>query len=233
MARTRAIAFDALGTLFSLDGLLPSLEWLGLSRDDRDLWMARTLRDGFALAATDTFWSFEDVARATLTRLLDDRSKPPQPSAEEEVFAAFSTLTPYGDVQSALLGVRARGVLTAVLTNGERDSTLALLEHNGLGQLFDAVVTAGEVAAWKPRPEPYLAAADVLGVAPGELALVAAHGWDVHGARRAGLMTGYVERGAGPRSHVFEPPDVEGRGLVAVCDALVPPARPSRIEASP
>lgn len=224
MARIRAVAFDVLGTLFSLDGLGPAFKRLGLPEDEVELWLARTLRDGFALAATETFWPFAEVARGTLTRLLDDHGRPPQPDAEERAVQAFTRLTPYDDVEPALLGLRSRGILTATLTNGGRAATLQLLERSALGQLFDAVITVDDVGQWKPRPEPYLATADVLGVDPAELALVAAHAWDIHGAKRAGLAAGYVERHAGPRTHVFEPPDVEARSLVQVCDALVPPA---------
>lgn len=222
----RAVAFDVLGTLFSLDRLARPLERLGLRAEDVELWMARTLRDGFALAATEIFWPFAEVARATLTRLLEERRVPPNPAGEERALDGFSSLALYDDVIPALLGLRARGVLTATLTNGGRAKTLALLRHAGCAELFDAVLSVDDVGQWKPRPEPYLAAADVLGVDPSELALVAAHAWDVHGARRAGLVTGYVERKPGPRTHVFEPPHVEGRSLRIVCDTLAPPAPP-------
>lgn len=47
---------------------------------------------------------------------------------------------------------------------------------------------------WKPAAEGYQHAARVLGAQPGELALIAAHDWDINGARKAGLVTGYLTR---------------------------------------
>lgn len=56
---------------------------------------------------------------------------------------------------------------------------------------------------YKPDPEAYLGCAELLDVAPAELMLVAAHASDLRGAKRAGLMTAYVDRpleyGAGRR----------------------------------
>lgn len=47
---------------------------------------------------------------------------------------------------------------------------------------------------YKPQPEAYLATAAILAIAPGELCLVAAHHSDLAAARRAGLLTAYVDR---------------------------------------
>ena len=47
---------------------------------------------------------------------------------------------------------------------------------------------------YKPDPETYLGAADLLGCAPDELMLVAAHKEDLHAARSCGLRTAFVRR---------------------------------------
>jgi 2-haloacid dehalogenase len=72
------------------------------------------------------------------------------------------------------------------LTNGSATLTTELLERAGLDGLVGRVISIDEVQAWKPASNAYRHTADVLGVAPGRLALIAVHSWDVHGARRAG-----------------------------------------------
>ena len=67
----------------------------------------------------------------------------------------------------------------------------------------------------------YLYAAEVLGVSPDRLALVAAHDWDCHGAKRAGLTTGWVSRKAGGFGVPFAPPDVRGEDLTEVAAKLL------------
>ena len=56
------------------------------------------------------------------------------------------------------------------------------------------VITVEEVEAYKPHHEPYLYAARTLGLPPAPLMLVAAHGWDVLGARAAGLGAIWIDR---------------------------------------
>jgi 2-haloacid dehalogenase len=53
------------------------------------------------------------------------------------------------------------------------------------------------------------------------VALVAAHSWDIHGARQAGLATGWVGRLEGRPPTVFETADVFGPDLVSVVAALL------------
>jgi len=61
----------------------------------------------------------------------------------------------------------------------------------------------------------------VLDVPPQWLALVAAHDWDCHGAKRAGLITGWVSRKSGGYGAPFEPPDVVGEDLTEVAAKLL------------
>ena len=68
-----------------------------------------------------------------------------------------------------------------------------------LAGLVGRVISVDEVGVWKPAPTPYLHAAGALGVEPHQLAMVAVHAWDVHGAVRAGLV-GQV--GVPPRGHL-------------------------------
>jgi HAD superfamily hydrolase (TIGR01509 family) len=64
-----------------------------------------------------------------------------------------------------LAEVTAAGVPCALVTSAQRDLMEAVLETTGVG--FDATVCAADVRLGKPDPEPYLLAADRLGVHPG------------------------------------------------------------------
>jgi 2-haloacid dehalogenase len=61
----------------------------------------------------------------------------------------------------------------------------------------------------------------VLGVEPHRLELIAAHAWDCRGARRAGLVTGWVNRLEREYSPIFAPPDVTGADLTEVARDLL------------
>jgi 2-haloacid dehalogenase len=51
--------------------------------------------------------------------------------------------------------------------------------------------------------------------------MIAAHGWDLAGAARAGLSTGFVERPAHYPEPLFPPPDYRAPDLDALASALI------------
>ena len=94
-------------------------------------------------------------------------------------------------------------------------------DRTGLGSGVDRVISVEEVYRWKPAGVVYRYATEVLGVLPDRLALVAAHDWDCHGAKRAGLTTGWVSRKSGGYGAPFAPPDVTGEDLTEVAAKLL------------
>jgi 2-haloacid dehalogenase len=50
---------------------------------------------------------------------------------------------------------------------------------------------------------------------------VAVHAWDCHGAKRAGLTTGWASRLEGGYGGLFAPADVTGADLAEVADGLL------------
>ncbi len=170
------------------------------------------LRDGFALAVTGDHATMPELAATHLRGLVDD------PAA---VLAAFRELDAHPDARPALERLHDAGVRVITLTNGTAEVVEAMLGHNGLEDLVEQCLSADEVRAWKPRPEPYHHAARRCGVDPGEMAMVAVHSWDVHGAARAGLVTGWCSRLEGSPVDGLAPADVTGDDLVAVVDGLL------------
>ncbi len=99
------------------------------------------------------------------------------------------------------------------LSNGAAAATEALLRSAGLDEFVEQVISVEEVKLSKPRREVYLHTAKATGMAPGDLALVATHAWDVHGAKAAGLVAGFVSRGQ-PYPTTMFPPDFTGQELI-------------------
>lgn len=126
----------------------------------------------------------------------------------------------------ALRRLSAAGVRAACLTNGAASVTEAFLTRAGLSDLVERVITVEEVQRWKPPGGVYRHAAQTVGVPVADLALVAAHAWDCHGAKRAGLTTGWVSRLECRYADIFALPDVTGDDLGEVVDRLLalPPA---------
>ena len=218
--RPQALAFDVLDTLFDTAPLEPALIAAGLPPGTHQLWLARTLQAGFALAASGSFRSFDEVARATLAGVVADLGNGIAAEEVDRLAAGLRELPAHPDVEPALSRARAAGVPAVALTTGDTEGTRELLGRAGVGELLEGIVSIDDVQQWKPRPEVYWHVVRLLGVEAPRVALISAHSWDVHGAHRAGLATGWVDRGAS-RNDAFDPPDVSGRDLDEVCERLL------------
>lgn len=219
--RPRAIVFDVIGTLFSLDPLRDRLKKAGLNGDALEVWYARTLRDGMALTESGDYKSFPEVAAATLEGLMAEHSIPPSDESVEKIISGFGELPAHSDVRPTLDLLRAADIKAIALTNGTRQATEKLLHSAGFDPLVNRVVSIEEVKQWKPARSVYLQAVMAAGVEVPEMALVAAHAWDVQGAAAAGLTTGWLPRREKRFSRVMRQPDAKGGTLLEVVQKLL------------
>jgi 2-haloacid dehalogenase len=213
----RGVLLDVNETLLDLSGLQPAFDSLGLP-DAQPLWFARTLRNGFALAAANDCRPFADVARATLVSLDPKRLKP---ADADVILDAFTRLQPHPDVEPGLRSLADAGIPAITLTVGDAEVVARIFETHGLGNLVAGHLSAADFGRWKPAPAPYLAGCLALGLPPGDGTMVAAHSWDLHGAHRAGLRTAWISRLEQVHPDIFATPDIQGPDLPAVTAQII------------
>ena len=216
--RPAVVAFDVIETLMSLEPLRARLTDIGQPPGLLEAWYTRTLRDGMALSATGDYVGFADVAEAALRGLAHYTISDEQVA---HIMAGFSELPAFPDAQPAITSLTEAGLRVACLTNGSASVISSFIDRAGLGPAVDRVISVSEVYRWKPAGVVYLYAAEVLVVSPDRMALVAAHDWDCHGAKRAGLTTGWVSRKSGGFGAPFAAPDVVGEDLTEVAAKLL------------
>jgi 2-haloacid dehalogenase len=97
-------------------------------------------------------------------------------------------------------------VITATLSNGGVGLMARLTKQAGLR--FDCILSAELAKSYKPDPQVYLMAAELLEVEPRRLLMVACHPDDLEAAAKAGLRTAYIPRPLewGPDAAPIDPP---------------------------
>jgi len=127
-------------------------------------------------------------------------------SARDDLNRVWHRLQPWPDSVSGLTRLKRQYVL-ATLSNGNVSLLVNMAKHGGLP--WDAVLSAELAKHYKPDPEAYLTAADLLGLEPHQVMMVAAHKGDLRAAAAVGLRTGYVPRPGeyGPDREVDITPD--------------------------
>ncbi len=216
MNQLAAIVFDAVDTLFDLAPVDDALDELGYP-DTIEIFFTRLLRDGTELSLANTPRPFGVVADGVLQVVA------PRLDAEQRraVISVFGRLPIHDDVEAALELTKSAGLRCAVLTNGSTSAINSLVRANGLEDYVDTVFSVEDATSWKPGPSPYRYALERLDLEPRAVAMVAAHAWDCHGAKAAGLRTGWVSRLEGVYASTFTAPDVRGSTLDAVVAGLI------------
>jgi 2-haloacid dehalogenase len=215
-----ALAFDVNETLLDMRALRG--RFAGAFGDASALgeWFASLLHGSLVATVTDTYVDFGTIGRRELNALAIRRDTGLTDAQRGEILGTFRRLPPHPEVRGALERLHAAGFPMAALTNSTSEVAQAQLEHAGLLDSFDHVLSVEEVRRFKPAPEPYRMAAERLGVEPSDLRLVTAHDWDVLGAMRAGCAAAFVQRSGLPYA-LGDPPDIAGPDLAAVAERIL------------
>lgn len=172
------VVFDVNETLSDLTPLRRRLVDVGLPGGRLEAWFAGVLRDGFALAAAGDARPFGEIAAGNLA----SGSLGVTPEAAAHVLAGFVELDVHPDVPAGMRELAASGYRLVTLTNSSATMSEAMLARAGVLELLEHRLSVEDAGRWKPAVQAYDYAAQVCGVEPGELVLVAVHPWDVHGA---------------------------------------------------
>jgi 2-haloacid dehalogenase len=208
----QALAFDVFGTVVDWrSSIIRELEAFGRSRGLQQDWsaMADNWRSGYAPAMDrvrrgELPWTrIDDLHRMILVDLLTEAGITSISDEDiDHLNRAWHRLDPWPDSVRGLSLLKERFIITT-LSNGNVSLLTNMAKRAGLP--WDTVISAELFHHYKPDPEAYLGCADLLGVRPGELMLVAAHPSDLRSARDVGLGTAYVARpqeyGPGQKPH--------------------------------
>jgi 2-haloacid dehalogenase len=159
-----------------------------------DAWRDRYLPSLQRVNNGERTWAYLDTLhRESLDELIDEHQVADKfgDSARRELVHAWHRLPAWADSSAGLERLRSRHTVAA-LSNGGFALMTNLVKAAALP--FDCILSAELAHAYKPASVVYLKAAELLDVDPAEILMVAAHRWDLEGARAAGLRTAFVER---------------------------------------
>lgn len=184
------------------------------------MWFGRLLQTSMAITATGRYDGFGALGKAALESVAQSYGADLPSDGWDRVGAAMAGIAPYPDVIAGLDSLKAAGWRLIALTNSAPASVDAQVANAGLQERFEAVLSVESVAAFKPAAAPYRHALDVAGVDAGEAVMVAAHDWDLAGAKAVGMETAFIARPAMPFSSAFPAADYSAADFVELAAAL-------------
>lgn len=191
------IAFDAFGTLFDLSALRTRTRQAA-SHEGDELFASfknRLVPWTWHLTAGGDYMPFPELAAQAVQSAAREAGLRLERSRADWVVDGMKELPVFDDVKPGLAMLREQSIPLAVLSNGTAEGIDALVAHNGLDGVFDHLLVADSVKRFKPAREVYGLATQAFSAPAERVMLVTGHEWDVAGAGRAGLKTGWLARG--------------------------------------
>ncbi|MFG1646194.1 haloacid dehalogenase type II [Amycolatopsis sp. NPDC049252] len=217
-----ALVFDVLGTLVdepagiraAVGDLAPSL-----ADDLVRRWLDHVEQEQRRIADGDRPYADSEVLDREAAQLVADAAGTGDAAA---LVAAARRPPAWPDTVAGLARLAGRFPLIG-LSNASRTGLLRLNAHAGLR--WHQALSAADAQAYKPDPSVYGLAVAASGGPPERLLMVAAHAWDLRGARDVGLRTAYVARPVGDPPLPSDGFDLYAEGLDDLADQLGVPSR--------
>ncbi|QJX46652.1 haloacid dehalogenase type II [Hymenobacter taeanensis] len=185
-------------------------------------WFGLLLQYSLVDTVTTTFHPFSLIADAALDMAADMlKKKRLRPAQKKKLLALMTRLPAHSDVPKGLQMLLDAGFSLVAFSNSTQLMLDEQLRQADIIHYFDRGLSVDAVQLYKPHPHTYQAAVQALGVAPADAALLAAHGWDVAGALRAGLQAGFVARPGQTLYPLAPRPTYMGETLVEVARQLI------------
>ncbi len=196
--------FDAYGTLFDVSAAArraagePGREafaerWVEIARD----WRLKQLQYSWLRAVTGAHVDFWTVTQDGLDWALEAAGLD-DAELRARLLALYWELDAYPEVPAMLADLQARGLTTAILSNGAPAMLDGAVESAGLRDLLDAVLSVEQVGVFKPARAVYDLVGETFGTRPEQVLFVSSNGWDAAAAAGYGFETVWVNRAGEP-----------------------------------
>ncbi len=218
----KALLFDVFGTL--VDWRSSVARQIAPFTDEggafADAWRGRYQPSMEAVRSGQRpFAPLDTLHRESLDATLDDFGLTASEDERATMTLFWHRLDAWADVGEglAMLGQR---FLLAPHSNGNVRLMVDLARYNGWR--WDAIMGAETTGHYKPQPESYRRAAELLMLPPEEIAMVAAHNSDLDAARALGFRTAFIPRPTehGPTQTTDLAPDPDCDYTAATLPAL-------------
>lgn len=220
LVNAKAVVFDAYGTLFDVSAAVARhAESVGPDAARlSEIWRTKKLEYSWVHSLVGSYVDFWTLTERALDHALV-RLPDVDPDLKAELLLAYRVLDAYADVVPTLSTLRARGLVTAILSNGSPGMLAEAIAAAHLTDLLDTAISVEEAGIFKTSPRTYALIEARLGIAAASTVFVSSNRWDVAGASAFGLRTIWINRLDVPDEYPDFPPLAVVRSLNALVDA--------------
>ena len=192
--KTKALVFDAYGTLFDVNSAAEKCKdkigtkWEAFA----NFWRTTQLEYTWLRSLMKRHKNFWEVTEDSLDKSMKVFNI--DKNMKNELLSLYKILSPYPEVKAVLEDLKKKNFKLAILSNGTYDLLNELVESNKLNNLFDDLFSIEEVKIYKPDPRVYELPIKKYKIKSDEITFLSANTWDVSGGGNFGYNSIWVNR---------------------------------------
>ena len=194
MMKTKAVVFDAYGTLFDVNSAAKRCkDKIGAKWETfANFWRTTQLEYTWLRSLMKRHKNFWDITEDSLDKSMKVFNI--NKNMKNELLSLYKILSPYPEVKRVLEDLKKKNFKLAILSNGTLDLLNELVESNKLNNLFDDLFSIEEVKIYKPDPRVYELPIKRYKIKSDEITFLSANTWDVSGGGNFGYNSIWVNR---------------------------------------
>ncbi len=194
MMKTKAVVFDAYGTLFDVNSAAKRCkDKIGSKWETfANFWRTTQLEYTWLRSLMKRHKNFWDITEDSLDKSMKVFNI--NKNMKNELLSLYKILSPYPEVKGVLEDLKKKNFKLAILSNGTLDLLNELVESNKLNNLFDDLFSIEEVKIYKPDPKVYEIPIKKYEIKSDEITFLSANTWDVSGGGNFGYNSIWVNR---------------------------------------
>jgi 2-haloacid dehalogenase len=199
MEKPRAVLFDAYGTLFDVYsvGLLAEQLFPGQGQALSVLWRDKQIEYTRLVTTCDDgahYRPFWELTRGALRFSCKRLGLALNEEREQRLMNQYRHLSAFPENREVLAALKARRVVTGILSNGDPQMLGIAVRSAGLEGALDHILSVDTVRKYKTHPDAYRLGTEATGLLPSQILFVSCNGWDALGATWFGYRTLWVNR---------------------------------------
>jgi 2-haloacid dehalogenase len=219
-SRPEVLVFDVYGTLLDMTDVERKINVITDSKRGYIVWFELFMQYSFANNSLDSFHDFISIAKVTLQMAGQQLGRAISDAEANDVMDRLKQLPVHEEVQHCLSELNDEGYRITALTNAPEKIFCDRMERTGLISYFEKVWSAEAVQKYKPDRRVYEWAAQKLNVSTSDMLMITSHGWDIAGAKNAGMKTAFIKRSRQLLYPLVPDPDISCRGLGELAETL-------------
>ncbi len=194
MMKTKAVVFDAYGTLFDVNSAAEKCkDKIGAKWETfANFWRTTQLEYTWLRSLMKKHKNFWDITEDSLDKSMKVFNI--NKKMKNDLLSLYKVLSPYPEVKGVLKDLKNKKFKLAILSNGTPDLLNELVESNKLDNLFDDLFSIEDVKIYKPDPRVYELPIKKYKIKSDEVTFLSANTWDVSGGGHFGYNSIWVNR---------------------------------------